>query len=165
MTIVSIDNQKIKKRVKAIIEDDTTLFGKDAAKIRQVIVGTPPNQEYRDLHHPAIVITNSERWMEEENRGPVVNNQKTSVKAIARYDIILTVQMEDSNKAEAEIDRLWILFEQQLYKFATLRNPTGGLDPLCEDILLENTRRIPQFQGSEIDGFKSTLKVLINPNA
>lgn len=164
MAIVAIDHQKIKKRIKAIIEAEPLLFAKTKTTIREVLVGTPPNKDYKDLSHPAMVITNSERWMEEENRGPVISNQKTSIKATVRYDIILVVHSEDAPEAEALSDALWILFEQQLYKFATLREPTGLTDPLCKDILLENTRRIPQLQGSEIDGFRSTLKVLIDPN-
>jgi len=124
MTIVAIDHQKIKKRIKAIIDGDILLVdvNNPKDKIRQVLVGTPPNKDYKDLHHPAIVITNSERWMEEKNRGPVVANQKTSVATTVRYDIILTVHMDDSNAAEAEVDRFWKLLEQRLYDFSTLRD-------------------------------------------
>ena len=164
MTIVAIDHNAIKTRIKDIIEADTTnLFGADKAKIRQVVVGTPPNKDYKDLNHPAIVITNSERWMEESNRGPVISNSKSSVRTIVRYDLILVVHTDDAPEAEKEVDRLFKLLEQRLYDFATLRN-TGGTDPLCKDILFEIIRRIPQMQGQEIDGFIATLRVEIDPN-
>lgn len=163
MTIVAVDNNKIKTRIKDVLEGDSTLFGKDKSKIREIVVGTPPNKDYNDLSHPALVVTNSERWMEESNRGPVIDNEKTSVRATVRYDIILTVHMDDSNAAEKEIDRLWILFEQRLYKFATLRK-IDGTDPLCKDILIEYVRRFPQMQGQEIDGFRATLAVLLDPS-
>lgn len=166
MAIVAIDHNKNKVRIKDILEADSNFFDKTApeGKVRQIIVGTPPNKDYKDLHHPALIITNSERWMEEQNRGPVVANKKTSVATTVRYDIILTTQNEDSNAAEKELDRLWPLLEQRLYDFATLRKASDGTDPLCKDILFENTRRIPQYQGQEIDGFRATLKVLIDPH-
>lgn len=166
MVFTAIDHNKIKVRIKAIIDLDTVLVDDDSpkGKIRQVLVGTPPNKDYKDLTHPAIVITNSERWMEEQNRGPVVANKKTSVATTVRYDIILVVHNEDSNAAEKELDKFWPLLEQRLYDFATLRLPPGDTDPLCKDILFENTRRIPQYQGQEIDGFRATLKVIIDPH-
>lgn len=166
MAIVAIDNNKIKTRIKNILEVAGSFFDKDSpkGKVRQILVGTPPNKDYKDLTHPALVITNSERWMEETNRGPVVANKKTSVATTVRYDLILTVQMEDSNAAEKEVDRLWILLEQRLYDFATLRKPSDDTDPLCKDILFTPIRRIPQFQGQEIDGFRATLEVLIDPH-
>lgn len=165
MTIVAVDPNKLKTRIKSIIDGDIKLVDstKPKDKIRTVLVGTPPNKEYKDLHHPAIVITNSERWMEEKNRGPVIDNKKSSVAVTIRFDIILVVHMEDSNAAEKEVDRFWPLLEQRLYDFATLRN-IDGTDPLCKDILLENTRRIPQMQGQELDGFTATLTVIIDPH-
>lgn len=164
MTIVAIDHNAIKTRIKDIIEAETTnLFGPDKKKIREVVVGTPPNKDYKDLNHPAIVITNSERWMEERPRGPVISNQKSSVAATVRYDIILTVHMDDSNEAEKEVDRLWKLLEERLYDFSTLRK-TDNTDPLCKDILFETVRRIPQMQGQEIDGFRATLSITVDPN-
>lgn len=165
MTIVAIDNNKIKVRIKDILEADAAFFDKNnpKGKVREVIVGTPPNKNYKDLHHPALVITNSERWMEEQNRGPVIANKKSSVATIVRYDLILTVHNEDSNAAEKELDRLWPLLEQRLYDFSTLET-VALADPLCKDILFENTRRIPQYQGQEIDGFRATLKVIIDPH-
>lgn len=166
MVFAAIDNNKIKVRIKAIIDLDTALVDDTApkGKIREVLVGTPPNKDYKDLTHPAIVITNSERWMEEQNRGPVITNKKTSVATTVRYDIILVVHNEDSNAAEKELDKFWPLLEQRLYDFATLRLPPGLTDPLCKDILFENVRRIPQYQGQEIDGFRATLKIIIDPH-
>lgn len=165
MTIVAIDNQAIKVRIKDIIEADADLVDpdkKDKTKLRTVLVGTPPNKDYKDLTHPALVITNAERWMEEKNRGPIIANVKTSVAAIVRYELILTVQADDSNAAEKDVDRLWKLIEERMYDFTTLRT-TGNLDPLCKDILFEIVRRIPQMEGQEIDGFRATLKVEIDP--
>jgi len=166
MVFAAILPNTIKTRIKDIIDADTALVDKTDPKnkIRQVLVGTPPNKEYKDLTHPAIVITNSERWMEEKNRGPVVANKKTSVATTIRFDIILVVHMEDSNAAEKEVDRFWPLLEQRLYDFATLRKASDGTDPLCKDILIENVRRIPQMQGQELDGFTATLTVMIDPH-
>lgn len=165
MTIVSIDSNDFKVRIKNILEADAIFF--DAAnpkgKVREILVGTPPNKDYKDLHHPALVITDNERWMEEKHRGPDNGTVRTSVETILRYDIILVVQNEDAPAAEKEYNRLWKLLEQSLYDHITLEAPGGG-DPLCKDILFEFARRIPQMQGQEIDGFKATLKVLVDPN-
>lgn len=165
MVYTAIDNNTVKVRVKAIIDTDTLLVDKDNPedKLREVLVGAPPNNEYKDLHHPALVITNSERWMEEQRRGPVIARVKTSVTATVRYDLILTVHKEESHDAEKEVDRLFKLIEERLYKFDNLQNPVGGTDPLCNSLILETIRRIPQFIGQEIDGFKATLAVEILP--
>lgn len=167
MVYTAIDNNAVKVRIKLIIDSTTTLVDKDNPKktlLREVTVGAPPNNEYKDLHHPALVITNSERWMEEQRRGPVIARAKTSVSTVVRYDLILTVHEEESRDAEKKVDNLFKLIEEQLYKFDNLQNPTGGVDPLCNSLILETTRRIPQFVGQEIDGFKATLAVEILPN-
>lgn len=166
MTIISIDNNKIKTRIKDILEADPLFFNAANPKglVRQIVVGTPPNKDYTDLNHPALVITNAERWMDESNRGVIVANQKTSVAAVVRYDIILTVHNEDSNAAEKEVDRFWPLLEQRIYDFTTLRKASDDTDPLCKDLIFENIRRIPQLEGQEIDGFKATLKLIIDPH-
>jgi len=166
LVFTAIDNNKNKVRIKKIIDLDTALVDKDNpdGKLRSVLVGTPPNRDYKDQHHPALVITNSERWMEERNRGPVITNKKSSVAVTVRYDFILTVHMDDANAAEKEVDRLWPLIEQRMYDFATLRLPPGLTDPLCKDILFTPIRRIPQMEGQEIDGFRATLEVLIDPH-
>ena len=66
MVFAAIDSNDFKVRIKAIMENDTAFF--DAAnpkgKVRQVLVGTPPGKDYNDLTHPAVVITDNERWME-----------------------------------------------------------------------------------------------------
>ena len=166
MPYTAIDNNAIKVRVKKIIDTEIKLV--DTAnpkdKLRTVLVGTPPNNNFKDLNHPALVITNSERWMEEEHRGPEKDRAITSISTIVRYDLILTVQKDDSIDAEKEVDRLFKLIEERLYQFTNLQKPADGLDPLCNSILLETTRRIPQLQGQEIDGFRSTLKVTIYPH-
>ena len=166
MPYSAIDNNAIKVRVKKIIDTEILLVDKDNPKdkLRTVLVGTPPNNDFKDQIHPALVITNSERWMEESHRGVEINRTMTSIGTIVRYDLILTVQKDDSIDAEKEVDRLFKLIEERLYQFTNLQNPTGGTDPLCNSILLETTRRIPQLQGQEIDGFRSTLKVTIYPH-
>ncbi len=156
------DSNLTKTRIKAILDADPLLVGKTKDFIRTVLVGTPPNKDYADLNHPAIVITNAERWMEEKHRGPDVGTVRSSVALTARYDIILVVQMDDYNEAEKEVDRFWVLLEKRLYDFITLELPTGG-SPLCKDIIFERTRRIPQLEGQEIDGFIATLTVLVDP--
>lgn len=166
MVFVAIDHNKFKTRIKEIIEGTTTLFdvaNPSKSLLRQVIVGTPPNKDYHDLNHPALVITNSERWMEERHRGPDVANARSSVQTTIRYDILLLVQMDDSNEAEKEVDRFWKAFEERMYNFLTLEQVAGG-DPLCKDIIFEKTRRIPQLEGQEIDGFISTIQILVDPN-
>lgn len=163
MVYTAIDNNANKVRIKAIIDTEINLVDKDNPKdkLREVRVGAPPNNDYKDLHHPALTITNSERWMEEQRRGPVKDRIKSSVTITVRYDLILTVHKEVSESAEKEVDRLFKLIEERLYKFDNLQKPTDGTDPLCNSLILETTRRIPQFVGQEIDGFKSTLTVEI----
>jgi len=165
MTIIAIDSNNFKVRIKALLEADTAFF--DAAnpkgKVREVRVGTPPNKDYKDLHHPAVVITDNERWMEEKHRGPDSGTVRTSVETTIRFDIVLVVQNEDAPAAEKEYNRLWKVLEETLYDHITLE-AVGGGSPLCKDILFEHTRRIPQMQGQEIDGFIGTLKVLVDPN-
>lgn len=165
MTIVAIDSNDHKVRIKAILEADSAFFDKTApkGKVRQVLVGTPPNKDYNDLSHPAVVITDNERWMEEKHRGPDSGTVRTSVETTLRYDIILTVQNEDAPAAEKEYNRLWKILEETLYDHITLEQPGGG-DPLCKDLIFEVTRRMPQYQGMEIDGFRAVLKVLVDPN-
>lgn len=167
MVYTAIDNNAVKVRIKLIIDSTTTLVNKTTPSkslLRQVRVGAPPNNEYKDLNHPALVITNAERWMEEQRRGPVIARAKSSVSTVVRYDIILVVHKEVSESAEKEVDRLFKLIEEQLYKFDNLQKPVDGTDPLCNSLILETTRRIPQFVGQEIDGFKATLSVEILPN-
>ena len=163
MPFTAIDNNANKVRIKAIIDKDTTLVDKanPAGKLRQVMVGTPPGDDYNDLNHPALVITNSDRWMEEKIRGPVIGRKISSIDVIVRYDLILTVHKDQSNEAEKEVDRFFKLLEEGLYKFANLQNPVGGTDPLCDSIEFTVTQRIPQFKGQEIDGFKTTMTVTI----
>lgn len=165
MTIVAIDSNDFKVRIKAILEADTAFFDKDnpEGKVREVLVGTPPNKDYKDLHHPAIVITDNERWMEEKHRGPDEGTVRTSIETILRFDLTLTVHNDDAPAAEKEYNRLRKILQETLYDHITLEAPGGG-SPLCKDILFEYTRRIPQMQGQEIDGFTATLKVLVDPN-
>ena len=161
MVYTAIDNNAVKVRIKKIIDATTTLVDKDnpKGKLREVRVGAPPNNDYKDLHHPALVITNSERWMEESHRG------HAGVTTMVRYDIILIVHQEVSESAEKEVDRFFKLIEEQLYKFDHLDDPaTPGTDPQAREFILETTRRIPQFIGQEIDGFKSTMTVEILPH-
>ena len=166
MPFTAIDNNAIKVRIKKIIDTEIKLVDPTNTKdkLRTVLVGTPPNNDFKDQTHPALVITNSERWMEEKHRGTEQNRTMSSVSTIVRYDLVLTVHKEDSPDAEKEVDRLFKLIEERLYAFTNLQDPTGGTDPLCNSILLETTRRIPQLQGQEIDGFKSTLLVEILPH-
>ena len=167
MVFTAIDHNLFKTRIKAIIDGDIKLVDKDnpsKSLLRQVIVGTPPNKDYANLSHPALVITNSERWMEEKHRGPdSAAGARSSVETVIRYDCILTVQMDNSNEAEKEVDRFWKLFEERMYQFVTLELPAGG-SPLCKDIIFEVIRRIPQLEGQEIDGFIATLTILVDPN-
>lgn len=166
MPYTAIDNNEIKVRIKKIIDTEILLVDKKKPKttIRTVLVGTPPNNNFKDLNHPALVITNSERWMEEKHRGEEANRTMSSVSTIVRYDLVLTVHKEDSIDAEKDVDKFFKLIEERLYQFTSLQDPTDGTDPLCNSILLETTRRIPQLQGQEIDGFKSTLTVEILPH-
>lgn len=166
MVYTAIDNNAIKVRIKLIIDKDLKLVDKDNPddKLREVKVGAPPNNDYKDLHHPALIITNSERWMEQKKRGTVQARTKSSVTVIVRYDLVLTVHKDESKDAEKEVDRLTKLIEERLYQFDNLQNPTDGTDPLCQEILLENFRRIPQFTGQEIDGFRASLVVTIYPH-
>ncbi len=163
MVYTALDNNATKVRIKAIIDADTTLVDENNPKnkLRDVIVGVPPGDDYNDLNHPALVITNAERWMEEKIRGPVIARVISSVDVIVRYDLILTVHKDQSNEAEKEVDRLFKLLEEALYKFANLQNPVDGTDPLCDSIVFTTTQRIPQFKGQEIDGFKTTMTVTI----
>lgn len=167
MVYTAIDNNAVKIRIKEIIDATTTLVDKAAPSkslLRLVQVGAPHNNNYEDLTHPALVITNAERWMEEQRRGPVIGRAKTSISTVVRYDLILTVHEEESQDAEKKADSFFKLIEEQLYKFDNLQKPSDGTDPLSNSLLLETIRRIPQFVGQEIDGFKATLAVEILPN-
>ena len=161
MVFTAIDINAIKVRIKKIVDAEILLVdtAKPKGKLREVKVGAPPNNNYKDLTHASLRITNSERWMEELHRG------HAGITTILRVDLILTVHKEVSEAAEKEVDRFFQLLENQLYKFDQLDDPAApGTDPLCHEFVLETTRRVPQFIGQEIDGFKTTMVIEIHPH-
>lgn len=160
MVFTAIDIDKVKVRIKEIIDADILLVDKEKpkGKLRTVKVGAPPNNDYKDQTHPALRITNAERLMEEVHRG------HAGITTKLRIELILTVHEDVSEKAEKESDRFFKLLEEQLYKFAHLEKPSDSTDPLCKEFVLETTRRVPQSVGQEIDGFKATMAIEIHPH-
>ncbi len=161
--MTAVNHPKNKERIKKIIDTDSDLSNKKGAdgKLRNFLVGHPPGDNRNAQVKPYGFISNNSRFEERKQKGSNYGEQKGSHDNIARYDIFVYQQGNNSSDAEAKTDLLHAKVINALEKNANLKDPIANNDPICEHFELIRTERLNEQIGKNIDGFRITIELTI----